>query len=74
MDLDKVVLCVIITIHTHVIGSKMLGVKSIDYFLRTNGLYSLNTPENLLNTLGVTKTGQAENTLGVPKTGQAENT
>ena len=47
----------------HFIGSEMLGVKSADYILHTHGLFSLNTPGNLLHTLGAPKTGQEEKTL-----------
>ena len=56
-------------IHLHVLiipkyGSEMFGAKSVDYFLLTLSLCSLNTPGNpfRLYTLGVLKTGQTENT------------
>ena len=37
----------------------MIGVNTIDYFVYTHSLCSLNTPGNSLHTFGVPKTGQA---------------
>ena len=42
-----------------VTGTEMVGINSIDYFLHTQGLCSLNTPGNSLHSLGVPKTGLA---------------